>query len=256
MSSYSGFAQVYDLFMDNIPYDKWCDYLESILKENGVNNGLVLELGCGTGSVCERLADKGYDMIGVDNSEEMLQIAQEKEMEHSRGILYLLQDMREFELYGTVEAVVSICDSLNYIVEEEDMLQVFTLVNNYLERGGLFVFDLNTVYKYENILADNTIAESREDCSFIWDNFYDPQTQVNEYDLTLFVQQEDGLYERFDEVHYQRGYHLDKIKELLKKAGLEFVVAYDAFTKEAVKPDSERIYVVAKEGRQEGKYYC
>lgn len=255
MASYESFAKVYDMFMDNIPYEEWCEYLHMLLKQYGVEDGLVLELGCGTGSMTELLAEQGYDMIGVDNSMEMLEIAMEKKVESGHDILYLLQDMREFELYGTVDAVVSICDSMNYILEPEDLRKVFSLVNNYLEAGGLFIFDLNTVYKYRTLLAQNTIAEKREECSFIWDNDYDEETRINQYDLTLFIQEEDDLFRRFDEVHHQRAYELEEIQALLAEAGMEYVTAYDAFTHEAPRPDSERIYVIAREGHQEGKFY-
>ena len=260
MEAYTGFAEVYDTFMDNVPYEEWSQYLIEILKEYGVRNGLVADLGCGTGAITERLAKHGYDMIGIDNSEEMLSIAREKlsdyeESDHRRGILYLLQDMREMELYGTVDAVVSICDSMNYITEEEDLLQVFRLVNNYLEKDGLFVFDLNTEYKYKEILGERNICENREDASFIWENFYYPEEQINEYDLTIYVKTDGQLYERLEETHYQRAYSLEQIKELLEKAGMQYVTAYDAFTKDAPKPDSERIYIVAKEGFQENKFY-
>ena len=147
MEAYGDFARVYDMFMDNIPYEQWCAYLTGLLKEYGVQDGLVLELGCGTGSMTELLADSGYDMIGIDNAPQMLQKAMEKKQESGQDILYLLQDMREFELYGTVRAVVSICDSMNYITEEDELLEVFRLVNNYLDPDGIFIFDLNTVYK-------------------------------------------------------------------------------------------------------------
>ena len=133
--------------MDNIPYEEWAEYLMTLLREYNVNNGLVLDLGCGTGNMTELLANAGYDMIGVDNAEEMLEIAMEKRAESGHDILYLLQDMREFELYGTVKAIVSICDSINYITEEEDLLEVFKLANNYLDPQGVFIFDFNTVYK-------------------------------------------------------------------------------------------------------------
>ena len=147
MEAYSKFAQVYDLFMDNIDYEGWADYVTARLKEYGITDGLVLELGCGTGTMTGLLADRGYDMIGVDNSEEMLAEAMEKRVESGQDILYLLQDMQEFELYGTVRAVVSVCDSLNYITEREELLQVFRLVNNYLDPEGIFLFDMNTVHK-------------------------------------------------------------------------------------------------------------
>ena len=253
MEAYSSFAEVYDLFMDNVPYEEWSVYLQQLLKENGVEDGLVLDLGCGTGTLTELLAAQGYDMIGVDASEEMLQAAMEKRTRSGQDILYLLQDMREFELYGTVRAVVCICDSINYILEYEDLVRVFTLVNNYLDPGGVFIFDLNTVYKYQNILGDNTFAEDREESSFIWDNFYDEEDQVNEYDLTLFIREENGLYRKYTETHYQKAYDLTTVRRALKEAGMEFAAAYDAFTKEPPKKDTERIYVIAREKGKERK---
>lgn len=245
--SYGSFAWVYDMFMDNIDYPAWCEYLTGLLRQYGVSDGLVLELGCGTGSMTELLADQGYDMIGVDNSEEMLEIAMEKKMESGKDILYLLQDMREFELYGTVRGVVSVCDSINYILEEEDLLQVFRLVNNYLDPGGIFIFDMNTPYKYQTVIGESTIAENREEGSFIWENYFDEETGINEYALTLFLQEEDDLYRKYEEFHYQKAYDTDRVIELLRKAGLEFVAVYDAFTQDAPKKDSERIYLIARE---------
>ena len=154
MEAYTNFAEVYDTFMDNVPYDEWADYIERMLKEYQISDGLVLELGCGTGSMTELLSAKGYDMIGVDNSEDMLEIAMEKRLNSGHDILYLLQDMREFELYGTVRAVLSVCDSVNYVTDEEELQEVFCLVNNYLDPQGIFIFDFNTEYKYREVLGD------------------------------------------------------------------------------------------------------
>ncbi len=247
MEAYTSFAKVYDTFMDNIPYEEWSKYIIGLLKENHVDKGLVLDLGCGTGSLTQIMARAGYDMIGIDNADEMLDIAMEKKYESELDILYLLQDMREFELFGTVRAVISICDSMNYILEEDDLLQVFLLVNNYLDPGGIFLFDLNTVYKYEQILGERVIAENRDECSLIWDNYYDKEECINEYDLSLFIKEEDDLYRKFEETHYQRAYELETIKQLIEQAGMEFVAAYDAFTTNPPKADSERIYVMARE---------
>ena len=247
MEAYTSFAQVYDTFMDNIPHEEWGEYLTGLLEEYGVKNGLVLELGCGTGSMTEILAAKGYDMIGADNSGEMLEIAMEKRDESGHDILYLLQDMREFELYGTVSAVVSVCDSVNYITEEEELEEVFRLVNNYLDPKGIFIFDFNTKYKYQKVLGDRTIAEKRDECSFIWDNYYYEDEEMNEYELTLFIQEKGNLYRKFEEVHLQRAYTLEQMIRLVKKSGLEFVTAYDAFTREQPTDTSERIYMVARE---------
>ncbi|WP_294148438.1 class I SAM-dependent methyltransferase [uncultured Clostridium sp.] len=247
MDAYTGFASVYDMFMDNIPYEEWCGYLTSLLREYGAGEGILLDLGCGTGSLTELLAKQGYDMIGVDFSEDMLQIAMEKRVQSGLPILYLQQDMREFELYGTVCAVVSICDSMNYILEYEDLVQVFRLVNNYLDPRGVFIFDLNTEYKYREILGQSTIAEDREESSFIWDNDYDEEERINEYDLTLFIREEGELYRKYQETHFQRAYSLEEVKAAIEEAGMEFVTAYDAFTREMPKETSERIYVVARE---------
>ena len=247
MDAYTGFASVYDLFMDNIPYEEWCEYLSGLLKENGADSGLILDLGCGTGTLTRLLADRGYDMIGADLSDEMLEIAMEQEAEEPRGILYLQQDMRAFELYGTVRAIVSICDSMNYLMEYEELVEVFRLANNYLDPGGVFIFDLNTIYKYRDTMGETTIAENREEGSFIWENYYDEEEQVNEYDLTLFIREEDGRYQKYEETHFQRAYDLDEVKQAIAEAGMEFVAMYDAFTKDAPKPDSERVYVIARE---------
>jgi len=248
MDAYTSFAAVYDTFMDNIPYEEWAEYLIGLLNEYGINDGLVLDLGCGTGNMTQFLAEKGYDMIGVDNAEEMLEIAMEKRAKSGYDILYLLQDMREFELYGTVRAIVSICDSINYITEEEDLAEVFRLVNNYLDPKGIFIFDFNTVYKYSEVLGNQTIAEDREECSFVWDNYYYEDEQMNEYELSLFIKQEGSeLYRKYQETHYQRAYDLDTLRGLIEQSGLEYITAYDAFTKDAPTEQSERIYVVARE---------
>lgn len=136
MRAYTSFAHVYDTFMDNIPYETWSQYLISLLKMYGIDDGIVLDMGCGTGNITEWLAKAGYDMIGIDNSEDMLMTAAQKSMEAGLDIMYLEQDMRSFELYGTVRAAVSICDSMNYILKPDELLQVFKLVNNYLDRRG------------------------------------------------------------------------------------------------------------------------
>ncbi|MCQ2509615.1 MAG: class I SAM-dependent methyltransferase [Lachnospiraceae bacterium] len=246
MAAYEGFAGVYDLFMDNVDYDMWSNYLIHLLKKYDINDGLVLELGCGTGSITERLARAGYDMIAIDNSYEMLEVAMEKREESGLDILYLNQDAREFELYGTVAAIVTGCDCMNYITEEEELLEVFKLANNYLDPGGIFLFDINTAAKYRAI-GDKTIAENREEGSFIWENYFDEEEQINEYAVTLFLPEENGLYRREEEFHYQRAYALDTIKSLLSEAGMEFVCAFEAFSEKTPTEKTERMYIVARE---------
>ena len=245
MASYESFAKVYDELMDNVPYDTWTEHLIRDLKEYDITDGLICELGCGTGNVTIRLSKAGYDMIGVDDAEEMLSVAREKQ--DSEQILYLQQDMRSFELYGTVRAVVSICDCMNYLLEEEDLLKTFQLVNNYLDPDGIFIFDFNTIYKYKEVMGDTVIAENREDCSFIWENYYDVEEEINEYDLTIFVQTQEDLFQRFTETHLQRGYTLEQMQEILQKAGLVFLKAIDVDTQGEVTEQTERICIIARE---------
>lgn len=270
MRAYSDFADVYDELMDNVPYAAWCENIAALIEEYGISRpvdsdgicreepcgeeallkserNLVLDLGCGTGTLTQLLRRKGYDMIGVDNSPEMLGIAMEKNAEGGSGILYLLQDMRELELYSTVGTVLSVCDCLNYLLEEEDLLRVFRLVNNYLYSGGLFLFDFNTIYKYSQVIGDTVIAENREDCSFIWENYYHEQEEINEYDLTVFVQEEGERFRRFTENHLQRGYTPDTMCRLVEQAGMRVIRLLDADTMDEVTDVSQRIYVLARE---------
>lgn len=260
MESYTDFAALYDTFMEETPYEEWCDYIVSILKKYNIEDGLVCDLGAGTGKMTRLLRDKGYDMIGIDNSEEMLMVAREQErvckdveeatdeagFDAPGDILYLCQDMREFELYGTVRACISVCDSINYILDKDELITVFKLVNNYLDPDGIFVFDFNTIYKYEEVIGDATIAENRENESFIWDNYYDPESGINEYDITFFVR-EGEMYRKFSETHYQRGYCVSEMKEMIEAAGLVWIDAVDADTHKKVTKNSERVYVIAKE---------
>ena len=248
MNTYETFARVYDTFMDNVPYKEWSVFLLELLIKENIHDGLVLDLGCGTGTMTELLAKHGYDMIGVDNSLDMLEIAQEKRERSGYDILYLLQDMREFELYGTVRAIVCSCDSINYILEEAEVLEVFSLVNNYLDPRGLFVFDFKTSYYYREVLGDQTIAENREDRSFIWDCSYDEDEGISDSELTIFIKQEGTeLFERFEEEHSQKGFELEQIKEYLTRSGLQFEQAFDGYTNNEAHELSERIVIVATE---------
>ncbi len=266
MDIYRDFAGVYDIFMEDTPYDAWAKRIYDTLKEYAIDDGLIADLGCGTGAITRRLSAYGYDMIGIDASEDMLAVAMESDAESrsdglsdadetdatdvcrnfSHDILYLCQDMAEFELYGTVRAIVSVCDSINYLTEDDRLLKTFSLVNNYLDPDGLFIFDFNTDHKYRDIIGDTVIAENRDDCSFIWENFYDEETHINEYDLTLFIREGD-LYRKSTETHAQRGYTLTEMTALIKKAGLIPIKAVDSDTGKPADESSERIFFVARE---------
>jgi len=267
MDAYSGLAGVYDIFMDQTPYEEWCKRITDCIEKYGISKpvridtdgqdiseeqlleserNLVLDLGCGTGILTQMLYDLGYDMIGIDNSTEMLTKAFERKEETQSDIMYLCQDMRELDLYSTIGTVVSVCDSVNYITEPDELLDVFSSVENYLYPGGLFLFDFNTLHKYRDVIGDSTIAEDRDDCAFIWDNYFDEESSINEYDLTIFTREDGDRFVRTQETHFQRGYTLSEIQDLLKQAGLSVIKTIDSDSEDAPSEESERIFVVAK----------
>ncbi len=245
MNAYHAFALVYDRMMEEIPYGEWCDFVTDQLKCYGIEDGLMLELGCGTGTLTELFAAKGFDMIGVDNSEEMLTEAIEKREQNGSRILYLNQDMREFELYGTVRAVVSLCDTMNYLTEYDDLVTVCRLVNNYLDPSGIFLFDLKTDHYYKQI-GCQSFSDADEDVSYIWDNEYDEDVHINSYALTLFVKQEGDLYERFDEYHEQRAFSMEEVRCAIEEAGMIFLAAIDKNGTPAGQ-NTDRVYIIARE---------
>lgn len=247
MDAYTSFASVYDLFMDNVPYEEWCAFLCKILAQHGITDGPILDLGCGTGKMTRLMSEQGYDMTGIDNAAEMLQIAAMEPVEVP--ILYLLQDMQDLELDGCVRAVYSVCDCVNYVLDEEKLQQAFSRVHEYLEEDGAFIFDVNTSYKYTKLLAENTFAESRDEGSFIWDNYYDEEERINEYDLTLFIPEGDELYRRYTETHYQRNYETETLLKLLKNAGFTDICVYDDYTDAPLCETSERAVFVAKKSK-------
>ncbi|MBR5218155.1 MAG: class I SAM-dependent methyltransferase [Clostridia bacterium] len=237
---YTQFATVYDRLMADVDYSKWADYYESIFEKFNLSPSLVLDIGCGTGSLTTILADRGYDMIGLDGSEEMLGIAKEK----NGDILYINMDAEDFELYGTVDAVVSSLDLLNYV---EDTDGFFRLINNYLNYGGIFVFDISTPYKLENVLGNNTFVYDEEDIFYAWDNSFDGKC----CDMILNIFVKDGeRYDRIDEYQTQRAVTPDEIIASAQKAGLEILGVYDEFSFDAPRADSERIFFAVRRKMQ------
>ncbi|MCR4789035.1 MAG: class I SAM-dependent methyltransferase [Lachnospiraceae bacterium] len=249
MDSYTGFAYLYDTFMEDVPYDKWADLLSCLIGAYGENIKTVLDLGCGTGSMTLRLCDMGYEVTGVDNSEDMLAVATDKAYEVGKDILFINQDMRTLELLEKQDCIISVCDCINYLVLDEDIISAFEHIKECLKKDGLFIFDINTVYKYENVIGNTTISEDREEGSFIWTNYYSTEDHINEYDVTFFkkVSDEDGgLFKRFEETHIQRGFTLAEIKDFLLKCGFRFVTAVDEETRKEPTDTSERIYIVCR----------
>ena len=246
--AYGAFAYIYDDLMKDVNYPAWVDYIEEIFRKNSVSPKLVLELGCGTGSVCIEMAKRGYNMIGGDLSEDMLNVALSKASKENVDILFLHQDMRAFELYGTVDAIVCVMDSINYITDMEDLKKVFKLVNNYLNPGGIFIFDINTVYKLEKILGNNTFVVDEENVFYVWENAYNKDEGLCEFMLTFFVNDE-GKYTRIDEYHQQKAYTIEVIQEELEAAGLTLTNMYEALTFGKPIEKSKRIFFGCVRGK-------
>ena len=246
MESYKEFASVYDLFMEDTPYKSWFKYIEDCFEKYNFIPQTVCELGCGTGKMTTLFAQKGLDVIGIDLSAEMLMMAQDYAFEQEVDILYLLQDMANFELGDPVDFICSCCDSMNYLLEEEDLLESFRRVKRFLKPSGLFIFDMNTPYKYKEILGNQIFADQTEEAAYIWTNYYDEEEEINEYEVSFFIQDQNGKYNRSIENHYQRAYSIEKVKKLLTKAGLEVLEISDNYTKRALKETSERATFIVR----------
>ncbi len=242
---YTGLAAVYDKLMHDVDYSNWADYMETIFKMHETNPSLILDLGCGTGNLSIELAKRGYDMIGIDISAEMLSCAKIKSVQQSLDILYINQDMSNFELYGTVDVVLSMMDSINYITHKNDLKSVFKLVNNYLNPGGLFIFDINTPYKLKTVLGDNVFYEVGEEITYIWTNRYHKTRKICEFDLTFFIRNGQHYF-KTEETHYERAYSVKEIKDVIASSGMELLEIYDDLSLKAPSPKSERIFFVCK----------
>lgn len=245
---YSAIAGVYDRLNKDIDYSRWADFFEICFDGNGSRPEIVLDLACGTGRMTRELALRGYDMIGVDGSADMLGEA------YSLGgerILYLLQDMRSFELYGTVGATVCCLDSLNYLLDIKDLKKTFSLVHNYSDPDALFMFDMNTPYKFERVYGDNAyvLEDEGEDGQAIfcgWQNFYDKESKICDFYLSVFEEGEDGAYIRSDEHQQERCYEKEQIEALLSECGFELVGIYADLDKSPINEKTERWYFVAR----------
>jgi len=244
---YNSFAKIYDELMTDAPYQKWGTYISDILIERGLiptesSKPLVLDLACGTGTMTLLLAEKGYDMMGVDASIDMLAAAQEKSYNEGQNILFLAQDMRELDLFGTIDAAVCVCDGINYILDEDELFTVFKRVRLFMNPGGVFIFDMNTEYKFKELLGNRSFeGKSENGAAYSLDNSFDETLGINEYRV-LFTH-ENG--DSFTEIHRQRAYKTDKVIDLLQKAGFGDVLISHEYTKEPPKIDSARVSFVA-----------
>lgn len=243
MESYADFAYLYDMLTEDVEYEKRADYIESLFEAYASGKpSLIVDIGCGTGTMCSILSDRGYDMIGIDSSDSMLNVAREKSEE--KNILYLLQDMTEFELYGTVDICLSLLDSVNYLTEDGDFDKLVKLVKNYLNPGGLFIFDINTPYKFENILADNIYTYEDENIFYTWENCY--EEELCEFYLNFFVKNSDGTYRRITEQHFERCYRIEDLKSIIEDNGMRVLAVFGDMSKKMYKFNDERVYFIVK----------
>ena len=241
---YNRFAYLYDELINDVNYKEWLDYYFKIFQRYGLKPKLGLDLGCGTGNLTTLFADKGVEMTGIDLSEDMLMVAREKA--EGRDILYLNQDMCEFELYGTVDFIVSSLDCINYITDKRDLLKVMKLANNYLNPGGLFIFDINTPYKLENITGNNTFILENDEVFCSWQNEFDKKRKISDFYLTFFCK-EGEKYQRFDEEHSERAYSIEEIASVIENAGMKLLNVYDEMSFKKPTSKSERVFFVAQE---------
>ncbi len=244
---YSVLSKYYDILNSGVDYREFAEYLHNMIeKHKAIDTSLVLDLACGTGKITRELADMGYDMTGIDISEDMLAVAQEQEAKDKKGILYLCQDMRNFELYGTVDAAVCCLDSINYLTKPADVKKCFSLLHNYIAPNGLLIFDINTPYRFENEYGDRDYVMEEDGVLLCWRNYYDSDKKVCDFVLTIFVEEEDGSWTRLDEEQRERVYTMRSIKKLLLDTGFEIIDVMSDFSGTKIGEKDTKWYFVCR----------
>ncbi len=241
---YDDFAYIYDELMNDFDYENWFGYIKRIFAKYDKKPEDILEMACGTGSLSYYIAKEGYKLTCFDLSEEMLSIAYNK-LKKFKKVKILRQDMRSFNINKKFDSVISICDSINYILDEEDLLKTFTNVYNHLNKDGIFIFDINSSYKLKEVIGNNTFVEDRGNIFYTWQNYFQDQVNISDFYLTFFYAEDEKNYLRFDEVHQERAYEIHEIKRSLSKAGFINIDIFDAFTFNNPEETSERINFIA-----------
>ena len=246
MNSYTAFSNIYDSLMKkDLDYEKITDYIENIFTLHGKNPDMVVELACGTGNLTIPLANRGYDMIGIDKSEDMLSVAREKTSADS-GILYLCQDMTKLDLYGTADAFLCMIDGINYCINQNAIYDMIKRIKTcFLNPNGIIIFDISSEYKLSQIIGNNTFIHDEDDVFYSWENKYHEKPKISEMFLNFFVKEKGG-YQRFFEHHIQKVYSTDTLKAMFLKAGFKKVTLYSDFAFKKPTKKSERIILVAE----------
>lgn len=247
---YDLLAPIYDSVNGDIDYVAWADFFEAVFAREykGGAPELVLDLGCGTGKMTIELARRGYDMTGIDFSPEMLDVARNESeaLGLSDKMLWLCQDMTELELYGTVDVTVSCLDCINHLTTQKSLEECFALVHNYLIPDGLFIFDVNGKHKFETEYSDNSYVFEEDGNVCVWQNSYNPKNKICDFYITVFKEEEDGRYTRYDDFQREKMYTLKSLKRALEKSGFEFIGAYGNFEFSPATDEDDRIYIAAR----------
>ncbi len=239
---YQGFAGVYDALMKHTDYGKWTDYIEQVFRHYERTPKTIVDLACGTGSITALLARRGYSVIGVDASEDMLDAAREKHRKLGLKVPFICQDMRDLSLHRPVDAIICMCDGFNYLLSHQDLERTFSRIYHFLKPGGLLLFDLSTKYKLSSILGNKTMVENTEDISLIWDNHYDPIQGLLTMDLTFFVK-EGTLYRRMEETHIQKAHSPEVILDMLTQQGFGANTCFSPFSLKNPKKRDQRVFL-------------
>lgn len=242
MRSYNTFAKFYDSLTQNVNYQDISLFIDRVLAENSAERGILLDLACGTGSLSVKMSKLGYDVIGVDYSTQMLSEAMQKACQEDEDILFLCQSMQELDLYGTVDFAICVLDSLNH-VKEKDLIETFKRVSMFLNPNGLFIFDFNTKYKHEKILANNTFVYDCDDVYCVWQN----SLENDHVNISLdFFERENDVYYRSEENFSEYTYDKKFILELIKNSGLEIVACYDDYSLKEPNHETQRIVYLTR----------
>ena len=249
---YTGFAEIYDQLMSNVDYESWADHYASLMAAYGIAGGKICECACGTGNLTIPLNQRGYQVTGVDMSQDMLWRASQKARQAGVGIPFVKQDMRKLRLHRRMDAVLATCDGVNYLLTDEDLSAFFGAAYEALRDGGSLFFDISTPYKLRNVLGNQMICEDTDEITYFWQNSYSEKTEIVDMHLCFFVKQEDGSYKRIDEDQKQKAHSKEKLTELLVKAGFDRVMIYGNNGMEPAKDNEQRWHVVAQRRNIDG----
>lgn len=245
--SYEQFAYLYDELMMDAPYEEWVQFVKEKLHQYPIDGNQLLDLACGTGELSVRFAKQGFSVTGVDLSSDMLAVAQAKAEEEGVRIPFYEQNMADLEGQGKFNVIGIFCDSLNYLRTEEEVIQTFENVFQHLYSGGIFIFDVHSIFKISQIFNNQTFTRNEDRLAYIWDSFPGEYPNSVEHELSFFVLDEQtGKYDRFDELHFQRTFPIQQYSNWLKDAGFELMEVSADFENSAPDAQSERIFFVAQ----------